>query len=319
MRILITGGYGFLGNHICENLKTKNINEIKNIDDDGDGYFRFHKKDFDIIDFNQCLNLILKFKPDIIIHAAAKVGGIGSNKKYPADYFYENLMMGVNIIHACKNINIKKLILVGTVCSYPKITEVPFKEVNLWNGYPEETNAGYGMSKKAWLTQAISYNQQYGLNFCYILLVNMYGPKDNFNEESSHVIPALIKKFLNAKHKNLSHVEVWGTGNATREFLYVSDAAEGIVRCIDNYNSIEPINIGNGVEITIKELSFMIKDIIEYNGNIIFNDNYPDGQPRRCLDISLSVNKLGKYATTNIYDGLKNTINWYLKTLNKEI
>jgi len=312
MRILITGGYGFLGKSICNNLKSKGIKELTNIDESGEGYYRFRKKDFDIIDKQQCLELIKKFNPEKIIHAAAKVGGIGANKKYPADFFYENLMMGVNLIDSCKNTSINKIVLIGTVCSYPKITPVPFKESNLWDGYPEETNAGYGIAKKTLLTQAISYKQQYGIDFTYLLMVNLYGIGDNFDDQSSHVIPALIKKFVNAKKNNLNSVEVWGTGNATREFLYVDDASEAIVRSVDKCGSFEPINIGNGFEVTIKQITSMIKTIVGYNGEIVFNTNYPDGQPRRCLDTTLSKQNLGDYANTSLYEGLKKTIEWYL-------
>lgn len=315
MKILITGGYGFLGKSICNNLESKGIKEITNVNDSGEGYYRFRKKDFDLVKKEDCLKLINEFNPEKIIHAAGKVGGIGANKKYPADFFYENLMMGVNLIDSCKNTNINKIVLVGTVCSYPKITPVPFKESNLWDGYPEETNAGYGIAKKTILTQAISYKQQYNIDFAYLLMVNLYGIGDNFDDQSSHVIAALIKKFVNAKKNNLKSVEIWGTGNATREFLYVDDAAEAIVRSIDKCGSFEPMNIGNGFEITIKQITSMIKTIVGYNGEIVFNTNYPDGQPRRCLDTSLSKQNLGDYANTSLYEGLKKTIEWYNEAL----
>jgi GDP-L-fucose synthase len=310
MRMLVTGGYGFLGNHICKKLESFGINEIKDINENTNGFYRFHKKNFNMINKNECLDLIEKFNPNQIIHAAARVGGIGANKKYPADYFYENVMMGINLIDSCKNKNVEKITLIGTVCSYPKITQVPFKESSLWDGYPEETNAPYGIAKKALLTQAMSYKEQYGLNFNYIIPVNLYGIGDNFDDQNSHVIPALIKKFVNAKNNNLNSVEVWGTGNATREFLYVDDAAEAIVKSI-NKDFFSPMNIGSEIEMTIKQIVAMIKTFINYNGDVIFNSNYPDGQPRRCLDTTLSKKILGNYAKTSLYDGLKKTIDWY--------
>ena len=315
MRILVTGGHGFLGTHICNRLKLKGIKDLKNIDSYEKGYYRFNKKEFNLVKKSDCLELISRFKPEKIIHVAAKVGGIGANKKYPADYFYENIMMGLNLIDSCKNSCVQKIILIGTVCSYPKITSIPFKESSLWDGYPEETNSGYGIAKKTLLTQAISYKEQYGLNFNYLIPVNLYGIGDSFDEESSHVIPALIKKFVHAKNNSINFVEVWGTGNATREFLYVDDAAEAIVRSIDIDPSIEPMNIGNSVEITIKQIATMIKTIVCYNGEIVFNSNYPDGQPRRCIDTTKSKQKIGDYAKTSLYEGLKKTIEWYLKLI----
>lgn len=311
MRILITGGNGFLGKHICNNLNSKGIKQIKDISKKGDGYFIFNKKDFDLTNKTECLNLIESFNPTNIIHAAAKVGGIGANQKYPADFFYENIMMGINLIDSCKNKKINNITIIGTVCSYPKITDVPFKEQDLWNGYPEETNAAYGISKKVLLTQAISYKKQYGLNFSYLMLVNLYGPHDNFNEESSHVIPALIKKFVEAKNKNKPFVEIWGTGQASREFIFVEDGAEAIVRSL-NFDIDEPMNIGSGLEINISQLVSVIKTIVNYKGDIIFNSQYPDGQPRRCLDTSKSKKILGNYCNISLYDGLKKTIRWYL-------
>jgi GDP-L-fucose synthase len=224
-RILITGGCGFLGTHICQGLAKKEIQELKNLESSENGFYKFRSKEFDLVNQKQCSELINKFKPNVIIHAAAKVGGIGANKEYPADYFYDNLMMGANIIHCSKNANIEKLVLIGTICSYPKFASVPFNEKELWNGYPEETNAPYGIAKKALLTQAMAYKQQYGLNFIYLMPVNLYGIGDNFDEKTSHVIPALIKKFLFAKKNNKECVEIWGTGEPTREFLYAEDAA----------------------------------------------------------------------------------------------
>lgn len=310
-RILVTGGYGFLGNHICQRLVKKEIKELKNLESSENGFYRFRTKEFDLVDQSKCSKLIKTFRPNVIIHAAAKVGGIGANKEFPADYFYDNLMMGANIIHCSKNVNIEKLVLIGTICSYPKFASIPFNEKELWNGYPEETNAPYGIAKKALLTQAAAYKQQYGLNFIYLMPVNLYGIGDNFNEKTSHVIPALIKKFLFAKKNNKEFVEIWGTGEPTREFLYAEDAASAIISCTEEYNDPDPMNIGYGAEIKINQLATMIKNIIGYEGNIIYNNNYPDGQPRRCLNISKSTKIIGFYANTDLYHGLKKTIDWY--------
>jgi GDP-L-fucose synthase len=219
--------------------------------------------------------------------------------------------MGANIIHCSKNANIEKLVLIGTICSYPKFASVPFNEKELWNGYPEETNAPYGIAKKALLTQAMAYKQQYGLNFIYLMPVNLYGIGDNFDEKTSHVIPALIKKFLFAKKNNKECVEIWGTGEPTREFLYAEDAAHAIISCTEKYNDSDPMNIGYGNEIKINQLATMIKNIIGYKGSVVYNNNYPDGQPRRCLNISKSTKIIGFYANTDLYHGLKKTIDWY--------
>ena len=310
-RILITGGCGFLGTHICQGLAKKEIQELKNLESSENGFYKFRSKEFDLVNQKQCSELINKFKPNVIIHAAAKVGGIGANKEHPADYFYDNLMMGANIIHCSKNANIEKLVLIGTICSYPKFASVPFNEKELWNGYPEETNAPYGIAKKALLTQAMAYKQQYGLNFIYLMPVNLYGIGDNFDEKTSHVIPALIKKFLFAKKNNKECVEIWGTGEPTREFLYAEDAAHAIISCTEKYNDPDPMNIGYGNEIKINQLATMIKNIIGYEGSVVYNNNYPDGQPRRCLNISKSTNIIGFYANTDLYHGLKKTIDWY--------
>jgi GDP-L-fucose synthase len=310
-RILITGGCGFLGTHICQGLAKKEIQELKNLESSENGFYKFRSKEFDLVNQKQCSELINKFKPNVIIHAAAKVGGIGANKEYPADYFYDNLMMGANIIHCSKNANIEKLVLIGTICSYPKFASVPFNEKELWNGYPEETNAPYGIAKKALLTQAMAYKQQYGLNFIYLMPVNLYGIGDNFDEKTSHVIPALIKKFLFAKKNNKECVEIWGTGEPTREFLYAEDAAHAIISCTEKYNDSDPMNIGYGNEIKINQLATMIKNIIGYKGSVVYNNNYPDGQPRRCLNISKSTKIIGFYANTDLYHGLKKTIDWY--------
>ena len=315
-RILITGGHGFLGNHICCKLKEHGVFELNKINSIENGFYRFRSSDYDLTSHAKTMELFHSFRPDIVIHAAAKVGGIGANKAHPADYFYDNLMMGVNIINTTKYFPVEKLVIIGTICSYPKYTQIPFNEDDIWNGYPEETNAPYGIAKKALLTQAIAYKQQYGLNFIYLMPVNLYGIGDNFNEKSSHVIPALIKKFMIAKRDKKEFVEIWGTGEPTREFLYVDDAADAIVKCTSLYNEPDPMNIGYGIEIKISHLAQIIKDLVGYDGEVIYNHLHPDGQPRRCLNVSKSVQTIGFYAKTDLYHGLKNTIEWYHKVSN---
>ena len=252
------------------------------------------------------------YKPDVVIHLAARVGGIGANKINPGLFMYENLSMGVNLIESCRKYGkLKKFIMVGTVCSYPKFTPVPFKESDIWNGYPEETNAPYGIAKKALIELLKAYNKQYDMNCTNIIPVNMYGPRDNFNPEYSHVIPALILKFQRAIKTDSKSVEIWGTGKASREFLYVDDCAEAIKKSLDIDTGPDPINIGTGSEISIKDLSELIAEKCGYSGDIIFNTEFPDGQPRRCLDTNLAKHKLDFVAKTNLNDGLDKTLNWY--------
>jgi len=314
-RILITGGYGFLGDHICQNLLSLGIKEKSKLNNKNYGFYRFRSSDFDITNLKNVYNLYESYKPDVIIHAAAKVGGIGANSKFPADYFYDNIMMGINLIHATKTYPIEKLVLIGTICSYPKFTPIPFKESDIWNGYPEETNAPYGIAKKALLTQAQAYKQQYGLNYIYLMPVNLYGIGDNFDDATSHVIPALIKKFALAKKEKMEQVEIWGTGSPTREFLYVDDCADAIVKCTQKCENPEPINLGFGNDISINHLAEMIKSLVGYDGEIFYNSTYPDGQPKRCLDVSKSIKQIGIYAKTDLYHGLKRTIDWYLSKI----
>jgi GDP-L-fucose synthase len=301
-QILVTGGAGFLGSFIIEELVTeKGVNPEK---------IRVPRsKDYDLRKWANCQKAVKDI--DVIIHLAAKVGGIGFNQKNPAALFYDNAIMGIQLMEAARQAGVKKFVALGTVCAYPKFTSVPFKEEDIWSGYPEETNAPYGIAKKAMLVQAQAYRVQYGFNAVYLLPVNLYGPKDNFNPASSHVIPALIKKIADAKQNGVAEVIVWGTGNASREFLYVKDAAEGIILATEKYDAPEPVNLGSGREITIKQLVTLIANLIGYKGNIVWDTSKPDGQPRRCLDTS-KASKFGFSARTSFVDGLKETINWYV-------
>jgi GDP-L-fucose synthase len=301
--VLVTGGSGFLGKHLVQGLINRSCSII---------YTPSSSKCnlMSVSDINDSLDT---YKPNIIIHLAAKVGGIGANQKSPGDFFYKNLMMGINLIECSKNFNIKKLVIIGSVCSFPKFTPIPFKEEDLWNGYPEETNAPYGIAKKAILVCAQAYRQQFGLNSIFLMPVNLYGPGDNFDLNTSHVIPAIIRKCLEAKKSKSSFVELWGDGSASREFLYVEDAVNGILLATENYNDQEPINIGNGHEINIGDLASRIAYFTGFNGKIMWNKSRPNGQPRRCLDVSKAKNLFGFSAKTGLDDGLKKTIDWYLK------
>ncbi len=301
-KILITGGAGFLGTQVVDHLiqcgaQKENIRIPRS-------------KDCDLRIWENCLNAVQGI--DIVIHLAAKVGGIGYNRKHPAELFYDNAIMGIQLMEAARRTEVRKFVAVGTVCAYPKYTPVPFREEDLWNGYPEETNAPYGLAKKMMLVQAQAYRDQYGFNAIYLLPVNLYGPGDNFDPESSHVIPALIKKFVDAKQQGLHEVVVWGTGSASREFLYVKDAGRAIVLATERYNGKEPVNIGAGKEIAIKELVGIIRDITEYTGDIVWDTDKPDGQPRRCLDTSRAQKEFGFMAITPFETGLKETIEWYI-------
>lgn len=308
MRILITGGGGFLGKSLLKHLrKYKQKYEI----------FSPRSKTFDLISTKQTQELFIKFQPNIVIHLAAVVGGIGANKENPGSFFYKNMMMGLNVIENCRLSNVNKIIQIGTVCSYPKYTNIPFKEEDLWNGYPEETNAPYGIAKKALYTMIKAYSDQYNLNGSILVPCNLYGPYDNFDTKSSHVIPALIKKFVDAKTQNLPSITCWGSGKSTREFLYVDDAAKAIIKSLHINTEPYPINLGGGTEITIKDLAEKIGNFIGYKGRIEWDINKPDGQPRRFLDISKAKQILDWEPLTNFDDGLKNTINWYIKEIKK--
>jgi GDP-L-fucose synthase len=272
-------------------------------------------KDTDLRVYDNCRKAVENI--DIIIHLAARVGGIGFNQKNPGTLFYDNIIMGAQLIEAARLAKVEKFVQIGTVCAYPKFTPPPFREEDLWNGYPEETNAPYGIAKKSLLVMAQAYRQQYGMNIIYLLPVNLYGPKDNFDLESSHVIPALIRKFVEATEKGQKEVEVWGTGQASREFLYVEDAAEAITLATEQYNKAEPVNLGTGKEIKIKDLVTLIARLTDFDGQIIWNTSKPDGQPRRCLDTSRAKLEFGFEAKTSFVEGLQKTIEWYRQNLLK--
>lgn len=302
-RVVVTGGAGFLGSHVVRQLKAVDCQEI----------FVPRSREYDLTHLEAVQQLYHDSKPDMVIHLAAKVGGIGANRENPGKFFYDNLMMGVQMIEIGRQMNLKKFVCLGTVCAYPKFTPVPFQENELWNGYPEETNAPYGIAKKALLVQLQSYRQQYGFNGIYLLPTNLYGPGDNFDPASSHVIPALIKKCVDAVKSHTPYIEVWGTGSASREFLYVADCARAIVQAAEAYNGSEPINIGAHREIAIRELVKLIAELTSFNGEIRWDASKPDGQPRRCLDTTRAQELLGFTAQTDFREGLLETINWYLK------
>jgi GDP-L-fucose synthase len=302
-RIVVTGGAGFLGKHVVRKLRERGYKQI----------FAPRSKDYNLVEMEAVKRLYKNAKPDIVIHLAARVGGIGANMKNPGSFFYENLMMGVQLIDQGRLAGIEKFVAIGTICAYPKFTPVPFKEENLWDGYPEETNAPYGLAKKMLLVQSQAYRQQYGFNAIYLLPVNLYGPEDNFDPEYSHVIPALIKKVFDAKETGKKHIVAWGSGKPTREFLYVEDAAEGIVLATEKYNKPEPVNLGAGFEISIKDLAELICELAGFEGRIEWDTSKPDGQPRRCLDTSKAKRDLGFKAKTDFREGIKRTIEWYAK------
>jgi GDP-L-fucose synthase len=301
-KILITGGAGFFGSRVVRQLLERGA--------DKENILIPRSKEIDLRRWENCVSVVKN--RDIVIHLAAKVGGIGYNQAYPADLFYDNAIMGIQLMEAARQENVGKCVVAGTICAYPKFTPVPFKEENLWEGYPEETNAPYGLAKKMLLVQSQAYRAQYGFNSIYLLPVNLYGPGDNFNPESSHVIPALIKKFTEAKQNDNPFVEVWGTGAASREFLYVDDAARGLVLAAERYNKPDPVNLGSGMEITIRDLVVLINELTRYEGEIHWDTTKPDGQPKRCLDVSRAQKEFGFQATMPFREGLKQTIEWYL-------
>ena len=302
-RVVVTGGAGFLGGFVTDGLKKR---DCKNI-------LVPKIEDYDLVRIEDINRMYEDMKPDIVIHLAAVVGGIGANRAHPGEFFYKNLMMGIQLIEQARLRNIEKFIAIGTVCAYPKFTPVPFKEENIWDGYPEETNAPYGLAKKMLLVQSQSYRAEYDFNSIFLLPVNLYGPGDNFNPESSHVIPALIKKCIDAIDEGKNYIECWGTGSASREFIYVADAAEGILLATEHYNKSEPVNIGAGFEISIKELVQKIAMLTGFKGEIRWDSSKPDGQPRRRLDVTKARDYFGFEAKTSFDEGLKATIDWYRK------
>ncbi len=303
MKYLITGGAGFLGRVLCRKLNDMGVPEAD--------ISVVRSADCDLTRQEQTEQLIDRSRPDVIVHMAARVGGIGANRENPGYYFYANMAMGMHLLEAARAYGVKKFVQVGTICAYPKFTPVPFREENLWDGFPEETNAPYGIAKKALLTMCQGYRQQYGLNAIYLLPVNLYGPGDNFNPASSHVIPALIRKFVEAQAADRQEIVAWGTGKASREFLYVDDAATGIALATLKYNSADPVNLGAGREISIFDLTTLIAKLCGFTGKIVWDPSKPDGQPRRCLDTSRAWERFGFSAQTPLEVGLTKTIAWY--------
>jgi len=302
-RICVTGGAGFLGSFLLEALKQRGAQDV----------FVPTIEEYDLVNLQDILRMLDKSQPDILIHLAALAGGIGANRLRPADFFYINLMMGVQLMHTAWMRGVKKFVAIGTVCAYPKFTPVPFKEENLWEGYPEETNAPYGLAKKMLLVQAQAYREQYGYNSIYLLPVNLYGPRDNFNLETSHVIPALVRKCLEAQERGEEEIVLWGDGSPTREFLYAGDAADGILAATEFYNGSEPVNIGSGQEISIKDLAELIARLTGFGGSIVWDTSKPNGQPRRALDTQRAAEYFGWRAHTSFEEGLRQTIDWYRK------
>lgn len=300
-RVLVTGGAGFLGSVVAEKLRARGCREIS----------LPRSAEFDLREKQGVIRLLDQSRPDMVIHLAAVVGGIGANRKHPGLFFYENAIMGLQLIEQSRRSGLEKFVCVGTICAYPKFTPVPFQEEDLWNGYPEETNAPYGLAKKMLLVQLQAYRQEYGFNGIYLLPVNLYGPGDNFDLETSHVIPAIIRKFVEAKRGGAKRVLAWGTGKVSREFLFVEDAAEGTLLAAEDYGKAEPVNLGSGEEITIRSLVELIRELTGYAGDVAWDSSQPDGQPRRCLDTTRAEREFGFRARTKLRDGLRRTIEWY--------
>ena len=300
-KVVVTGGAGFLGSFVVEKLRQRGCREI----------VVPRSKDYNLVEMEMVKRLYKDSQPDMVIHLAARVGGIGANQANPGKFFYDNLMMGAQLMEIGRQVGLKKFIATATICAYPKFTPVPFKEENLWNGYPEEINAPYGLAKKTLLVQSQAYRQQYGFNSVVLFPVNLYGPRDNFDLETSHVIPALIKKCLKGKVDAEPSITVWGTGTPTREFLYVEDAAEGILLAAEYYDKSEPVNLGAGFEISIHDLVDLIVKLTGFSGKIVWDTSKPDGQPRRCLDTARAFKEFGFKAKTSFEDGLRKTIEWY--------
>ena len=304
-KVVVTGGNGFLGSFLVKELQDRGCRDV----------FVPDIADYDLVQLDAVKRLYRDAKPDLVIHLAAKVGGIGANREKPGEFFYDNLMMGVQLMEIGRQAGLKKFVALGTICCYPKFAPVPFREDDVWNGYPEETNAPYGLAKKMMLVQSQSYRQQYNFNSIFLMPVNLYGPRDNFDPGSSHVIPALIKKIHEAKATGSDEVVVWGTGKATREFLYVEDAARALALAAEKYEKSDPVNIGAGFEISIKDLVELIARLMNYTGKIVWDATKPDGQPRRMLDTSRAEREFGFKSTTTFEDGLRKTIDWYEQSM----
>ena len=308
-RVCITGGAGFLGTFVQEELRNRGAEDL----------FIPRQENYDLTDLDDVQRLLDDAEPDVIIHLAALAGGIGVNRDRPAEFFYENLMMGVPLFHEAWKNGVEKFVAIGTICAYPKYTPIPFEEENLWDGYPEETNAPYGLAKKMLLVQSQAYRDQYGYNSIYLLPVNLYGPRDNFDLETSHVIPALIRKMIEAEESGEGKVVLWGDGSPTREFLYAGDAARGIVLGAERYNNSEPVNLGAGLEISIKDLAAMIAELTGFSGEIVWDTSKPNGQPRRALDVNRAKERFGFEAKMPFREGLTRTIDWYRSHRNELI
>lgn len=299
-RILVTGGAGFLGRFVVERLQARG------------GLVQAPRSDkYNLVERSECRRLIADAQPDLVLHLAARVGGIGANRANPGRFFFENLMMGIQLIEECRLANVQKVVAVGTICAYPKHAPVPFREDDLWNGYPEETNAPYGLAKKMLLVQSQAYRQQYGFNSVVVFPVNLYGPGDNFDLETSHVIPAMIRKCVSAREQGVQEVVLWGDGTPTREFLYVEDCAEGLILAAERYDSSEPVNLGSGVEISVRGLADLVARSCRYDGRFVWDSTKPNGQPRRRLDVTRAREWFGFEARTSLEEGIRRTVAWF--------
>lgn len=304
-RIVVTGGAGFLGRHVVSRLARMGCSNV---------FVPIHSE-YDLTRIDAIERLFDEHRPEVLIHMAAVVGGIGANRANPGRFFYDNAIMGIQLIEAARRCGVEKTVVLGTICAYPKFTPIPFREDELWNGYPEETNASYGLAKKMLLAQCQAYREQYGMNAVFLLPVNLYGPGDNFDLESSHVIPALIRKCVEAVQAGREEIVLWGDGSPTREFLYVEDATEGILLATERYDTSDPVNLGSGMEISIRDLATTIASMTGFAGRIVWDTSQPNGQPRRCLDVSRAEREFGFRARTSFEDGLRKTIEWYLSCM----